>query len=175
MPKRTLYETIVLPQMDRVEAMSRAGLPQRQIADNLGISISALEKYIREHAELRNVIQNSRFQAIEQVENAMFQRAVGIKTTIKRGIKIRKTLYDEKGRKKADVETIEPFEEELYFPPDTEAGKFLLKNWGKDRHYSNEPETLEIRKKEVEIKEKLLEAGGEDIPRAVIINDIPKE
>ena len=45
------------------------------------------------------------------------------------------------------------YEESVYYPPDTTAGIFLLKNWA---NYMNEPRAMEIRKKELELKEKQL-------------------
>ena len=47
------------------------------------------------------------------------------------------------------------YEETIYYPPSDTAGIFLLKNWG---NYMNEPRAMEYRKKELELKEKQVEA-----------------
>ena len=46
------------------------------------------------------------------------------------------------------------YNEIRYFPPDTTAGIFLLKNWAE---YMNEPATIKLREKEVLLKEKQIE------------------
>ena len=50
---------------------------------------------------------------------------------------------------------MQEYEETIYFPPDTTAGIFLLKNWA---GYMNEPIAMKYRKKELELKEKQVDA-----------------
>lgn len=57
------------------------------------------------------------------------------------------------GGKKEWEEMVE-YNEVRYFPPDTTASIFLLKNWA---GYMNEPATIKLREKEVLLKEKQIE------------------
>lgn len=70
-----------------VEAYARDGLIEEQIAHNLGISISTLEVYKKEHQEFSRAIKKGKEVVDIEVENALNKRALGysyveVKTTI---------------------------------------------------------------------------------------------
>ena len=161
MPKKeTIYDKMVKPNLDRITQMASEGLTQNQIAESLGINIRTMKRYIEEEEELRKAISSGREVAIKEVENAMYNSAIGGKVTVKKGMKVKKTIY-ENGRKKGEVETVEPYDEEMYLKPDTQAGIFLLKNWAKDR-YSADPIMHDLKRREVELKEKLADNVDDD-------------
>ena len=156
----SIYDERVKPNLDKVTEMSSNGLTQEQIADSLGVNYRTLKRYIEEEEELRKAISSGREVAIKEVENAMFNSAIGGKVTVKKGMKVKKVIY-ENGRKKGEVETVEPYDEEVYVKPDTQAGIFLLKNWAKDR-YSADPIMHDLKRREVELKEKLADNIEDD-------------
>jgi len=156
----SIYDDRVKPNLDKITEMSSEGLTQEQIANSLGVNYRTLKRYIEEEEELRKAIDSGREVAIKEVENAMFNSAIGGKVTVKKGMKVKKVIY-ENGRKKGEVETVEPYDEEVYVKPDTQAGIFLLKNWAKDR-YSADPIMHDLKRREVELKEKLADNIEDD-------------
>lgn len=156
----SIYEEKVKPNLDKIKDMASSGLTQKQIAESLGVKLRTMVQYIEQEEELRKAISSGRDIAIRDVENAMFNSAIGGKVTIKKGMKVKKTIY-ENGKKKGEVETVEPYDEEVYVKPDTQAGIFLLKNWAKDR-YSADPIMHDLKRREVELKEKLADQGEDD-------------
>lgn len=156
----SIYDDRVKPNLDKIMKMASDGLTQNQIADALGVNFRTLQRYIEQEDELRKAINSGREVAIKEVENAMFNSAIGGKVTVKKGMKVKKIIY-ENGRKKGEVETVEPYDEEVYVKPDTQAGIFLLKNWAKDR-YSQDPIMHDLKRREVELKEKLADQVEDD-------------
>lgn len=159
MAKR-LYDSQVKPYLSEIKQMAQQGVSTGQIASQLKISDKTFRTYIEEEEELRKAMSSGREVAISEIENAMFKSAVGETVTIKKGMKVKKVIY-ENGKKKGEVETVEPYDEEIYVKPDTTAGIFLLKNWAKDR-YASDPQMLELKKREQELKEKMAEVDDDD-------------
>lgn len=123
------------------------------IAKTIGVSKTTLYKYVAElddGLDALDVIKKAREPAVEMLENTMFQSANGYVRKVKKYAKLKRVMYDN-GKKAEEWEEMAEYEEEVYYPPDTTAGIFLLKNWG---DYMNEPRAMEIRKREVELKEK---------------------
>lgn len=156
----SIYDERVKPNLDKITEMAADGLTQNQIADALGVNYKTLRRYIESEEELGKAIMSGRETAIKEVENAMFNSAIGGKVTVKKGMKVKKVIY-ENGKKKGEVETVEPYDEEVYVKPDTQAGIFLLKNWAKDR-YSADPIMHDLKRREVELKEKLADQVEDD-------------
>lgn len=156
----SIYEEKVKPNLEKVKELSSEGLTQEQIANVIGVSVRSFKRYIEQEEELRQAINSGRETAIRDVENAMFQSAIGGKVSVKKGMKVKKVIY-ENGKKNGEVETVEPYEEEVYMKPDTQAGIFLLKNWAKDR-YSADPIMHDLKRREVELKEKLADQVEDD-------------
>lgn len=141
---------VVMDNLDKIKAWIANGVTIKQIADNLHISKQTLYKYLHETEEGLDIIKNSRQPAVEDLENTLYTSARGYVRTVTKYVKLKRCEYEE-GRKVREWEELVECEEEVYFPPDTTAGIFLLKNWA---GYMNEPKALEIRKKELELKEK---------------------
>lgn len=170
--KQTLYERQVLPNMEYIERMARSGVSQADIAAAIKINPRTLDRYLVKYPELKKVIQSGREIAVQEIENAVFKSAIGFKEKVTRSIKVKKTVY-KNGRRSGEVEVMEPYEEELYFPPNMTAAIFLLKNWGRNRKYASEPTAVELHYKELEMKEKMM--SKDDIPeeeKVIIINDL---
>lgn len=146
---------IVASNLDNIKLWLSEGVTISSIAKTLNISKTTLYKYLDELADGLDTIKNNRKPAIEHLENTMFMTASGFERKVKKYAKVKKCIY-ENGKKAQEWEEMVEYEETQYFPPDTTAGIFLLKNWGE---YMNEPRAMEIRKKEVEIREKQIEAN----------------
>lgn len=146
----------ILDNLDNIEKWTAEGLTLRQIAKNLGVAESTLYKYKSGSTEIKESIKNGRQDCVKVLENTMFTSATGYTRKVKKYQKVKRTLY-ENGKKSEEWEEMVEYEEEQYYPPDNTAGIFLLKNWGR---YSNEPLNINIRQKELELKEKQLDANS---------------
>lgn len=153
---RESKKQVILDNLDNIEKWTAEGLTLRQIAKNLGVAESTLYKYKSGSTEIKESIKNGRQDCVKVLENTMFTSATGYTRKVKKYQKVKRTLY-ENGKKSEEWEEMVEYEEEQFFPPDNTAGIFLLKNWGR---YSNEPLNINIRQKELELKEKQLDANS---------------
>ena len=143
--------------LENIEQWTRDGLTMKQIASNLGVSDRTLYRYKSDSdSRLSQSIKSGRVVAVEELENTMFTSAKGFERKVKRYAKVKHIEYNENGKKSLEYEEMVEYEETVYYPPDTTAGIFLLKNWA---DYMNEPRAMAIRKKEVELREKQVNAN----------------
>ncbi|SPF40769.1 conserved hypothetical protein [Candidatus Desulfosporosinus infrequens] len=135
----------VQEQLILVERWARDGLTEIQICKNLGISVTALNKFKKQHVELVQALKKGREIAITEVENALFKKALGItyeeiKTSI-RMVDGVETKFTEKTRK--------------YLPPDVAACSILLKNKDKERGWSDNPQKLALERQIFEFNKEI--------------------
>lgn len=157
--RKNVYDSKIKPRFDEIKEWCKKGATERSIAKKLGVAYSTFNKYKVEKTELTELLKNNRAQAVDDIENAMFESAVGGMKTVKKVMKVKHIDY-ENGQRVREYETLEPYEEEVYFPPNTTAGIYLLKHWGKDRGYTNDPLTLDVKKQELKLKEKIADANN---------------
>ena len=148
---------IIESNLKKIEKWTAKGLTIKQMAKNLGVSERTLYRYKNDSdSQLSQTIKNGRAVAVEELENTMMTSATGYVRKIKKHVKLRRIEY-ENGKKLSEYDEMVEYEEEVYYPPDTTAGIFLLKNWG---NYMNEPRAMEIRKQELELREKQIKANS---------------
>ncbi len=109
---------------------ARKGLPEKVIAkDKMHISRSTLAVWKKKFKKLKDALSQGKEVADLTVEDALYNRAVGISTTLLKPIKTKKTEYDEKtGKKIKEWEEVIYVQEEVYIPPDIKAIQFWLIN-----------------------------------------------
>lgn len=168
MGRKSLYESNVKPRLQAIREMAANGLTHVQIAQSLGINARSFERYLADEEDLKDAMNCGRQSAIKELENALFKSAVGINMKVTKGMKVKKVIY-ENGKKKGEVETVQPYEEEIYIAPNTQAAIFLLKNWSDD--YSSDPQMLEIKKQELELKQNGAGNNEEESPIEWIFKD----
>jgi DNA-binding CsgD family transcriptional regulator len=145
---------IVLNNLEQIKGWIAQGMSMRSIAQALGVSKQTLYKHIKASTDGLDTIKNNRAVAVEELENTMFKSATGYTVKVKKYEKVKHCIYDN-GKKAKEWEEMKEYEVEEFIKPDTTAGIFLLKNWG---NYMNEPRAMEFRKKELELKEKQVDA-----------------
>lgn len=153
MAKRIRTSEIIDGNLDLIEALTAKGATNQEICDALGIGKTAFYEYAKKSAEFAEALKKGREISVGNIENSMYNAAIGGVKKVKKYMKVRRVQYED-GKKLREWDDIKEYEEEEYIRPDTTAAIFLLKNWA---HYSNEPASLELRRKEVELKEKLVE------------------
>ena len=111
----------------RLEAYARDGLTDEQIAKNMDIRRETLYAWKKKYANISNALKRGKEVVDIEVENALYQKAVGFKETVRKAIKCKEVEYKD-GKRVKEIDHIEYADEEVYIPPDTTAGIFWLKN-----------------------------------------------
>ena len=153
-------ESIVVENLEKIKEWLSQGVTMTAIAKNLHMSKQTLYTHLKKHLRYDTLdgldaLKNLREPAVKELENSMFNAALGGKVTLKQYVKLKHIEY-ENGKKVREWEELQEVEVEEYVKQDTTAGIFLLKNWG---NYMNEPRAMEFRKKELELKEKQVDAN----------------
>ena len=138
------YDTNVKPYLDDIGKMCLT-MTEEQIAATLGVAYSSFRVYKKQYPALENSLKKGRFELVLELRSALIKRAKGFKyaetkETIENGIvtKIEKTV-------KTAL-------------PDVAALNLALKNYDKD-NWSNDPQVLDLRKKELKLREQQIKAN----------------
>lgn len=111
----------------KIEGWARDGLTDEQIAKNIGIRRETLYQWCRRYPNISNTLKKGKEIVDRQVENALFERAIGGIHEVKKTFKVKEKYYDEHG-KICEKEVLKVGTDEIYIPGDTTAQIFWLKN-----------------------------------------------
>lgn len=154
--RKSTYDTVILPHIEEIKEWLRQGKTDKECATLLGITPRTFSKHKNSISSFSSIIEKEREPKVEEIENSMFKSATGFTKKVQKAMKV-KTVEYENGKRLREEEKIEYYDEEIYIPPNVTAGIFLLKNWG---DYVNEPQTLELKRRELELKEKAAESNN---------------
>jgi transposase-like protein len=115
----TKYNADHMPQFARF--MCQRGAVMSEVADAFNVSTRTLFNWLNLHPELHDAVQVGVDTFNSRVERALAERAIGFWVTIKEEVR------DEQGK------VIQP-EQRQYYPPDTRAIIFFLKNRMRDKY-----------------------------------------
>lgn len=140
----------VPPNLELIKEWLSKGVPERKIAENLGVAYSTWRKWKNENDTLSALFDTIEVQArVTTLENKMYELSQGYMVEVKKGMKV----------KSADgSEHVEEYTETVYIPPSFNACRFLLTNWS-DK-YSNDAALLRQREKEFEHKKNMDELNN---------------
>lgn len=136
------YKTHVEPYLDKIEEMALI-MTEKQIAKTLGVGYSSFREYKRQYPALTNTLKKGRQELVMELRSVLIQRAKGFHYEEKKIIK----EYGEVVREERVVKKS---------LPDVAALNLLLKNYDKE-NWANDPQMLDIRKKELELRERQVE------------------
>lgn len=111
-----------------VQGWAKDGLTDEQIAKNLGIAVDTFYRYKNKYSEFSEVLKKGKEVSDYEVESALFKKAIGYNTKVKKAFKVKNVEYDNYGKKVKEYEEIVLAEEEIHIPADTTAQIFWLKN-----------------------------------------------
>lgn len=149
------YESHVKARFNEISEWLSLGATEKEIWNNLGIHKSTFYDYKSKYKEFSDLLKKGRKKPVEEIKAAMLKRAKGFQ-------------YEEV---KTVIERIEYNDGEIIVParkvrtetttktalPDVAAGLVLLKHWDKESGWTTDPQSLELKKKELELKEKQAE------------------
>ena len=149
--RKNKYYTDVLPRFDDIEKMCNLGYSDIEIMECLGIKKSAFYDYLKRYKEFAELIKTARKAPILEVKSALLKRATGFKESVNT------VTIDADGNETVTIK-------EQYFAPDPASMMIILKHWDKDENgaakWTNDPASLELRKREIELKEKEIEKNN---------------
>lgn len=121
---RGKYQQWLEPEnLERIVNWAAKGQTYLEMAQNMGIADRTLYDWVEKHPQISQAIKKGRMLAIEVVENALFNRAVGMEVT-ETVEECRSELRDGKpGNGTVVKRTIT-----RHLPPDVGAQAFILKN-----------------------------------------------
>lgn len=112
----------------------------------LGISTSTFYDYKDKHGEFSELLKSARKVPVREIKAALYRRATGFQYSDVQEI-------EENG---VVVRRIRNIKTAL---PDPASAMILLKHWARDEGWTNDPQALEVRKQELELKRKQIEEG----------------
>ena len=132
--------------------MLEQGATERQIIKWLGISADTFYRWKKQYSELSDICKEGKQQLISNLRGKLVERALGGQYT---DVKTITKIVDGKEQK----ETIEIKKTVL---PDVAAINLCLKNYDKE-NWSENPQNLELKKQELQLKKTIAEANSFDI------------
>ena len=142
--RKSVYDTVIFPNINKIEEWVKSGATEKQICEALGISVSAFNVH-KEKMELKEALKKGRSSLVLDLRSEMIKKA------FKHTLETKKTYVtqDETGstRKHTEITTKE-------VDGDTGALHLLLKNYDKD-NWKNDWDSYELKQAELELKKKL--------------------
>lgn len=110
-----------------LESWARDGLTDEEIASRIGINVRSLYNWKNKDVRIFQALKRGKEVADVEVENALRKKALGFRES-EQVVSTRKTVEYENGRRVREVSEPVITEVEKYYPPDTTAQIFWLKN-----------------------------------------------
>lgn len=110
-----------------LESWARAGLSDQDIASNIGINVRTLYRWRNKSVRIRQSLKNGKEVADYKVENALYKKAIGF-TAIDKVVSTKRLVEYKDGKRVREISVPVVVEIERYYPPDTVAEIFWLKN-----------------------------------------------
>lgn len=164
--RKSKWETDIKPNLPLIQEMAKT-MTEKQIADALGISYTGTWSLCKQqYPELMEVLKKGRQNLVAELKSALIKKAIGYdytetKETTER-VKWPDELYVmmiEAGFTPQQIGQARLVKTEVahkVFAPDVAALNLALKNYDKE-NWANDPQMLDIRKKELELKKKQIE------------------
>lgn len=142
--RKNKYETHVKPFLPQIEKWCNT-MTEIQICKRLGVGKSAWNAYKKEYPELLDTLKKGRQDLVAELKSTLIKRAKGFQ------YQETKEIRDSEGYSRTETITRSAL-------PDVAALNLLLKNYDKD-NWANDPQAMELRRRELELREKQAEAN----------------
>lgn len=151
--RKSKYDTNVKPHLKRISEWKKVGATDEQICEQLGVSKSSFYEYIKEHSELSEAIKKGKTELIMDLRGELAR--ISFKHTLE--TKKQYITEDENGGKKKHTEITTK-----EVDGDIAAINLLLKNLDKE-NWSNDPQFVELRKQEHELRKAIAKSNNFDL------------
>lgn len=143
MAKSTIAEWEEPDKLLLLEAWARDGLTDEQIAENMGINVRTLYNWKKKSIHIFQSLKTNKELADIEVENALRKKALGFRETEKI-VSTRKVVEYDSGKRVREVTEPVVTEVEKYYPPDTTAQIFWLKNRKPDQWRDKQEQRVDL-------------------------------
>lgn len=163
--RKSKYYTHVQPRLPEIMEMCRT-MTEVQIAEKLEVGASTFQAYKTEFPELAECLKKGRRNLVADLRSALIKKAEGFdytetKETTER-VKWPADLYSmfiDAGftpQQIGEARLVKTETAHKHMAPDVAAINLALKNYDKE-NWANDPQALELKKKELELKEQQIE------------------
>lgn len=159
------YDDYVKPYLPLISEWCRT-MTEQQIAEKLGIGYSTFNQYKADYPEVKEAIKKGKQNLVAELKSALIKKAKGYEYTetkiVEEAVKWPEEMYAmliDAGFTKEQIEASRLVKTEIAhkkMSPDVAALNLALKNYDKE-NWANDPQMLDIRKKELELREKQIE------------------
>lgn len=164
--RKSKYETHIKPNLQLIQEMART-MTEKQIAESLGVSYTgAWSLYKQQYPELAESLKKGRQNLVAELRSSLIKKANGYKYTetkeVTERVKWPEDIYAmliDAGFTPQQIGQARLVKTEIAhkeMSPDVAAINLALKNYDKE-NWANDPQALELRKKEIELREKQIE------------------
>lgn len=154
--RKDVYTSKIEPRMKDILRWLEQGATEREVANNLGVAYSTFNKYKGEKTELMELLKKGREKPVEDIKAALLRRAVGFQYEEKKVV-TKKIVMEGSNGASVPANVIQTEVVTKTALPDVAAGLVLLKHWDKQNGWTSDPQTLELKKKELEFKKEQAE------------------
>ena len=148
--RKSIYETVILPNLDRIGEWIRNGASEKQICEALGISVSAFNAH-KEKNELKETLKQSRTNLVLELRGELISLAKRHKLETK---KTYITVDDEGNTRKHTEVTVKEVDASL------SAINMLLNNLDRE-NWKPDWDSYEFKKAELELKKMMADRKNE--------------
>lgn len=113
---------------EQVTKLCLLGATDIQIADFFEVSETTVNNWKNAHPEFLDSIRAGKRVADSEVANGLFNRARGAQYTTNQPFKVKRTEFDDKGKKTAEYEEVISVSVDVVEPPETNACSLWLRN-----------------------------------------------
>ena len=162
------FETEIRPRFPEIQEWLKLGMTDKDIAENLGISKQTICEYKKKFPEFSELCKNSRKQPVTEIKTALFNRATGFHYSEKKTVveyeewseEVKSALQaigiDTSNLEKRKLVRMEVYDK--YSVPDPASALILLKHWDKEHEWTQDPQMLDLKRKELALREKKIES-----------------
>lgn len=148
---KSKYESLVRPYLNEIEKKVREGVTEAAIAEALNISVASLNNYRNKYPEFAAALSKDKgADELEALINAGVEAAKGCFKNNEQSI----YEVDEDG----NPVLVKVIVNKVWQPPNPALNKFYVKNFGKEREFSEDPLQHELKKQKQEFDEKIEKA-----------------
>lgn len=132
----------ILNNIEEIKKLKSQGATDTQILEALNVSRATFYKYVKECPELSEALEDGKIKVVDDLVGELYRKAMPHTLTTTKTTENDKGVFTETVTKEVDG--------------DTASIIFLLKNYDSE-HWTNEPKRVELKMKELELKEKAMD------------------
>lgn len=159
------YDEYVKPYLPLISEWCRT-MTEQQIAEKLGIGYSTFNQYKVDYPEVKEAIKKGKQNLVAELKSALIKKAIGYEYTETKETTERvkwpedvRAMFLDAGFTPEQIDSARTVKTEVAhkkMSPDVAALNLALKNYDKEA-WANDPQMLELKKKELELREKQIE------------------